>query len=257
MPDDDITGLITHGVPSAATAVANLVLAVAEAVRARLQAELLGDEPPDALAVHRQPRGARRRDDVQPVLLEREQLVRRDRLELGHDEQLRAGTRALGLEHRPQRRGVGHVDDGVALRDLHRGRAGVAVDREHLAAEPQRLDRDLAAELAAAEQHDAHGGVGQRRSGGEAHDRAAYGRACVRARTTCLRVSRRHSRPDARYFVSFTVRLTVRVLPAASTIFSVIVAVTRLPFLTAALIFLKAALTAFLLPFGLSFSVRL
>ena len=100
--------------------------------------------------------------------------VRRDRLELGDDEQLRARPRALGLEHRAQRGGVGHVDHGVALGDLHRRRVGVAVDRDHLAAEPHRLDRHLAAELAAAQQHDAHGGVGQRRSGGEAHDRAAY-----------------------------------------------------------------------------------
>ena len=160
---------MTHGVPSASTAAADLLLGVAEAVVAGRQAELLGDEPADALAVHRQPRGARRRHDVQPLRLELEQHRRGDRLELGHDEQLRARPRALGVQHVAQRVGIGHVDHGVALRDLHRGRARVAVDRQHLAAEPQRLDRHLTTELAAAQQHEAHGGVGQRWSRGEAH----------------------------------------------------------------------------------------
>jgi hypothetical protein len=59
------------------------------------------------------------------------------------------------------------------------------------------------------------------------------------------------------YFVSFTVRVTSRVLPAASTILTVIVAVTVVPFVVAVLICLNAALTAFLVPFGLSLSVAL
>ena len=168
-----------HGLDDARRAergdgVVDLVLGVAEAVVAGLEAELLGDEPPDALAVHRQPRGARRRHDVQPVAFELEKHVRGDRLELGDDEQLRARPRALGLEHALQRGGVGHVDHRVALGHLHRGRVGVAVDRDHLAAEPHRLDRHLTTELAAAQQDDAHGGVGQRRARGEGHDRAAY-----------------------------------------------------------------------------------
>ena len=66
-----------------------------------------------------------------------------------------------------------------------------------------------------------------------------------------------HGQPALRYFVSLTVRLTSRVLPAASTILTVIVAVTFLPFLAALLIFLNAAVAAFLAPFGLSFSVAL
>jgi hypothetical protein len=60
-----------------------------------------------------------------------------------------------------------------------------------------------------------------------------------------------------RYFVSLIVRLTTRVLPAASTMLTVIVAVIFLPFLAALLIFLSAALDALLVPFGLSFSVVL
>ncbi len=61
-------------------------------------------------------------------------------------------------------------------------------------------------------------------------------------------------RRGRRYFVSFTIRLTLRLLPAASTTVSVIVAVTFLPSFTAVLIFLNAALATFVLPFGLSFS---
>ncbi len=175
-----------HGLDDARRAerghsVADLLLGVAEAIAGRLEPELLGNQAPDALAIHRQPRGARRRHDMQPVLLELEQHGRRDRLELGNHQQPRARPRPLGLEHRAQGRGVGHVDHRVALRDLHRGRPRVAVDRQHLAPEPHRLDRHLTTQLATAEQHDAHGGVGQRRSRCEAHDRAAYVRRRRRA----------------------------------------------------------------------------
>lgn len=48
-----------------------------------------------------------------------------------------------------------------------------------------------------------------------------------------------------------------RLLPAASVILSVILAVTILPVLAAFLIFLNAAVADFLVPFGLSFSVAL
>ncbi len=63
----------------------------------------------------------------------------------GHDEQFRAGARALGLEQLAQRLRVGHVDDGRAVGDLHRRRSGVAVDGEDLAAQPLGLEHDLPA----------------------------------------------------------------------------------------------------------------
>ena len=61
----------------------------------------------------------------------------------------------------------------------------------------------------------------------------------------------------AGYFVSFTVRVTSRVLPAGSTSVTVIVAVTSAPVRVAVLILRNAALAAFLAPFALSVSVTL
>jgi len=143
---------------------ARLVERVAEAVGGRRQAQLLGSEPADALAIHRQACRTGGRDHAQPVGLQALELGRRDRLDLGDDEQLRARTRTLGVEQGPQPSGVGHVDDLVAVGDMHRGRARVAVDRDHLAAQPRSLERDLAPELAGAEQDDARGARGPGRS---------------------------------------------------------------------------------------------
>ena len=95
--------MTTHGTPSAATAACELRQRVAEAVGRGRQAELLGGEPADALAVHRQPRGARGRDHAQALGLEVLEHGRRDRLDLRHDEQLGARALALGLEQRAQR----------------------------------------------------------------------------------------------------------------------------------------------------------
>ena len=60
-----------------------------------------------------------------------------------------------------------------------------------------------------------------------------------------------------RAYVSFTVRLTLRAWPRASTSLTRIVAVTCLPCATARLILANAAAETFLAPFGLSFSVAL
>ena len=54
-----------------------------------------------------------------------------------------------------KRSAIEHVDHVRAMRDLHRRRVGVAIDRDHFAAEALQLDRDFLAELARAEQHHA------------------------------------------------------------------------------------------------------
>jgi len=50
------------------------------------------------------------------------------------------------------------------MRPLHGWGVGVAIDDDHLDAQPLQLDGDLLAELAAAKQHDPDGGVGQGRA---------------------------------------------------------------------------------------------
>ena len=133
---------------------------VAEAVGAGRQAERLGGEAADALAVHRQARGAGGRDDAHDALgLQPLQLGRGDGLDLGHHQ-----VGPLGLDQRAQLRRIAHRDRAGVVRDLLAGRVVVAVDRDRLDAEALQRDQHFLAELAAAEQHDAGGMGGQRGS---------------------------------------------------------------------------------------------
>ena len=87
--------------------------------------------------------------------------------------------RSCSISRRSARR-VGHRDDVRAVRDLMAGRVRVAVDGDGLDAESLQRDDHFLAELAAAEQHHAGGGRGERGAEGN-HRAAAGGRLCILA----------------------------------------------------------------------------
>jgi hypothetical protein len=117
-----------------------LLEGVRELVARGRQVQLLGGDAPDRLAIHREPRGLRGGDDGPALGLEQQQLLRGDRLDLRHDQ---AGL--LALDHRAQLRAIEHVDHVAAVRDLHRGRIGIAIARDHLDAKPLQLDHHFLA----------------------------------------------------------------------------------------------------------------
>src|SRR5581483_10357285 len=130
-----------------------------EAIRRRRQFQFFRGETADAFAIHRQARGARGRHHRVALALELDQRRRVDRLDLGDDE-----VRLLFLDHAPDLGAVEHLDHVGAMRDLHRRRILIAIDRDALAAEALRLDDDFLAELARAEQQDPGRAVGERRA---------------------------------------------------------------------------------------------
>ncbi len=65
--------------------------------------------------------------------------------------------RALGLDDRPQRGRVRHVDHVRAMGDLVAWRILITIDRDDFDAEALQRDDDFLAEFAGAEQHDARG----------------------------------------------------------------------------------------------------
>jgi hypothetical protein len=120
--------------------------------------EFLGGQPANAFAVHRQAGGARGRDDLGQALgFDLDQRVGGDGLDFGDDE-----LRSFLLDQTAQRGAVGHVDHVRPMRDLLAGGIGVAIDGDHLDAEPLQRDDHFLAEFAGAEQHDAQGAGGQR-----------------------------------------------------------------------------------------------
>ena len=184
-------GLITTGQPSRRRARARSSTCRRTGSGGR-QVELLGGDPPDPLAVHRQPRGMGRRDHVPALGLERDQPCGRDRLDLGHDEQMR--LLALGLAARAQRGRIEHVDHGVAMRDLHRRRVGVAIDASTSTrgASPRSRPPCRARRCRAAR------GARRCRSAAvraRSSHRAAYARPARRARATRRHHPRRRRRP--------------------------------------------------------------
>ncbi len=117
----------------------------AERIPRRRQAALLRGEAADAFAVHGDVRGVRRRDHAgEAFRFDAHQLIRRDRLDLRHDE-----MRALLENEIAHGFGVGHVDHVRAVSNLLARRIGVAVDGDRLDAEALQLDDDFLAELAA------------------------------------------------------------------------------------------------------------
>ena len=124
-----------------------------EPVGRRRQAQLLGGESTDALAVHGEVGRAGGRHHVQALGLELHEHVGGDRLDLGHHQ-----VRLLLCDHGAECRTVEHRQDVAAVCDLHGGRVGVAVARDDLAPQPLELDGHLLAQFARAEQEDTGGG---------------------------------------------------------------------------------------------------
>ena len=148
-----------HGLDHAGQAdgldgVAILGLGFGETIGRCGQPQRLGRQPPDALAVHGQLRGARGGDHLKPFGFEFDEGRRGDGLDFGHDER-----GAFLFDDCAYRGAIGHVDDVMTMRHLHGRRARIAVDRDHLAAEPCQFDGDFLAEFAAAQQHDAGSGI--------------------------------------------------------------------------------------------------
>jgi hypothetical protein len=131
---------------------------VGEMVGRSGQAQLLGGQATDALAVHGQLCGACGGHHVEALGLQLDQGGGGDGLDLGHDE-----MRLLGLDHRTQGGAVEHVDHVAAVRHLHGRGVGVTVHAYHLAAQALQLDHHFLAELAAAAQQ--HAGRGRRQGG--------------------------------------------------------------------------------------------
>ena len=113
------------------------------------QPQLLRREVADAVAVHGQLDGFRRRHDMPALALKFGQHRRVDRLDLGNDM-----VGAVLLDRAPQRRAVEHREDFARVGALHRRRIVIAVAGDHPAAEPFRGDREFAAKLARAKQED-------------------------------------------------------------------------------------------------------
>src|SRR4029450_8894827 len=68
-------------------------------------------------------------------------------------------VRILELDHAAQLGAVEHGNHVRGVRDLHRGRTGVAVDGDDVHAQTLRLDRDLLAQLARATEQELGGGT--------------------------------------------------------------------------------------------------
>ncbi len=121
------------------------------------QAQLLGGQPANALAVHGQARGAGGGDDLaQAGLLNLHQHIGGDGLDLGHDD-----PRALCVDQSAQRVGVRHVGDARVVRDLVSRGVCISVDGDHLHTKPLQRNDHLLAELTGAEQHHSGGVWGQ------------------------------------------------------------------------------------------------
>jgi len=139
--------------------------AAGETVGRGRQAEFLGSQPPDALAVHRQPGRAGGRDHPrQPFTLDLHQRRRGNRLDLRHHQ-----VGLLLLDERAQRNRIGHVDHVRAVGHLVPGCIRVAIDRDDLCAKALQRDDHFLAELAGAQQHHA-GGRGTERGTECNHD---------------------------------------------------------------------------------------
>ncbi|MOA07786.1 hypothetical protein D3C78_1275060 [compost metagenome] len=134
--------------------------AVGEAVRRGGQAQLLGGQAADALAVHGQLGRARGGHHGEALGLQLDQGIGGDRLDLGDDV-----VRLLLLDHRAQGGAVEHADHMAAMRHLHGRRVGVAVDGDHLAAQALQFDGDFLAQLARAAQE--HTGRARRQRGSD------------------------------------------------------------------------------------------
>ena len=128
------------------------VAALREPVLGGDQAELVRGEVADAVAVHGQLHRFGGGRDAPPFLFELGQRRRVDRLDLGDDDVglvlLDRGAERFSVEHRKDLERVG---------ELHCRRVGIAVARDHPAAQALGRDRELAAQFARAQQHQGGG----------------------------------------------------------------------------------------------------
>ena len=133
---------------------------IGKGVRGGWQAEFLGHQPADTFTVHRQARGARRRNDFgQPFAFDFEQHVGGNRFDFRHHQ-----VRALLLDQGAQRLAVGHRHHVRTVGDLHSRRVGVAIHGNCLDAEPLQSNDYFLAEFSGAEQHDARCRRAERRT---------------------------------------------------------------------------------------------
>ena len=143
-----MTGLITHGRPTASAAASASFAALGELVTRRDQAKLAGGEFADAVAVHRQLHRLGRRRNAPALALQARRAWRcRSPRFPGRS------RRAVLLDRGPKRRAVEHREDFERVRALHGGRLRIAVAGDHPAAEPLGGNGEFAAELSRAEQH--------------------------------------------------------------------------------------------------------
>ena len=124
------------------------LLRLRETISGGRNAEFLRCEPADAFAIHGQARRPRGRHDVVALAFQFHQCRRRDGFDFRHDQ-----ARSFRLDHRAQRFAIQHVDGPAAMRDLHGGRIGVAVDGDDFNAEALQGNHDLLAQFPRAEQH--------------------------------------------------------------------------------------------------------
>ena len=122
-------------------------------------AQGLGRQATDALAVHGQPGCPRRGNDPPALAFQVDKRRRGDGLDFRHDQ-----MRLLRLDDAAQLTAVEHVDHVAAVGDLHPRRVGIAVHGDHLDAQALQLDHHFLAELAGAERHHPGGARRQRRA---------------------------------------------------------------------------------------------
>lgn len=159
LPEDDITGLTTHGALDCGDRLAVFGSGIDKAVRRGRQAQGFGDQATDAFAVHGQTRGTRGGDHLLPLLvLQRHQGLGVDGFDLRHDQ-----VRLLLGDQRPQGLRVEHVQHVRTMRHLHGRCVGIPIGGNHFHPEALQLDGDLLAQFARAQQQHTGGGRRQRR----------------------------------------------------------------------------------------------
>ena len=140
---------------------AEFLLGARKDIRRGLEAQIFRREPADAFAIHREFGCTSRGDDIQTLRFEFDECVGGDGFDLRHDER-----GIFHLDEATQRLAIEHGDHMAAMRHLHGGGIGIAIDGDDLAAEALQLDDDFFAELPGTEEHDFGGGGGKRGADG-------------------------------------------------------------------------------------------
>ena len=120
-----------------------ILVTVGKTVGAGSEAQFLGGQAADTLAVHGQFGGLGRGNHVETFLLQFHQRVGSDGLHLRHDK-----VGLFLLDHATQFGTVQHVDDVGTVGHLHARGVSVAVHGDHFDAETHHLDDDFLAQFA-------------------------------------------------------------------------------------------------------------